>query len=421
VAGGVARVAMVALASACSSSEQPLVDAGSPGRDDSGAAAGGDESGGGAAGDGAGGMTGGMSADRSDGGATNGADGGADAGSDAGAGRASPFGCSFAWGEPVPSGSLTADAWLQFMTSWAGYEIQANGSIATFDNGGFLSQLAATNLIAGYYAYLIGYYGHANHLPDQNCCGGSACTTCAASEPNLTTGGAYLLLGDPTGANAPCHSTTTFCDQNLIVQAYAYYARQTNAGWPTSRPLLWLIEGDFIQYTDASQVASLTSTTGAPAALSYGQLGQLAALIATAIKSNMPGAVVAFDDSAWISDQERPPYWQGIMQAHTDFDMVWTTGVGNNLPFLNAGETASAYDGMTATYSWLHGYTGKNIVVDESAGASQQADTWSNQSAANLDKLIEAGVAAVNVSDAPSTYEANVKALTPRLDSTCRP
>ena len=410
-------VAGVALASACSSSEQPVVDAGSPGRDGSGAGAGDDESGGGAAGDGDGAMTGGMSADRGDGDAAN----GAEAGADGGAGRASPFGCSLAWGEPVPSGSLSADVWLQFMTNWAGYEIQANGSIATFDNGGFLNQLAPTNLIAGYYTYLIGYYGHANHLPDQNCCGGSACTTCAASEPNLTTGGAYLLLGDPTGANAPCHSTTTFCDKNLIVQAYAYYARQTNAAWPTTRPLLWLIEGDFIQYTDASQVASLTSTTGASAALSYGQLGQLAALIAAAIKSNMPSAVVAFDDSAWISDQERPLYWQGIVQAHTDFDMVWTTGVGNNPPFINAGETASDYDGMTATYSWLHGYTGKKIVVDESAGASQQADTWSNQSAANLDELIEAGVAAVNVSGAPSTYQANVTALTPRLDSTCRP
>jgi hypothetical protein len=66
------------------------------------------------------------------------------------------------------------------------------------------------------------------------------------------------------------------------------------------------------------------------------------------------------------------------MQARTGFDMVWTTGVGNNPPFVNAGETASSYNGMTGSYCWLHSYTGKKILVDESAGASQQADTWSD-------------------------------------------
>jgi hypothetical protein len=130
-------------------------------------------------------------------------------------------------------------------------------------------------------------------------------------------------------------------------------------------------------------------------------------------------AVVAFDDSAWIDDTQRPLYWQGIMQARTDFDLVWTTGIGNAPPFVNAGETASTYNGKTGTYSWLHSTTGKKIVVDESAGASQQADTWSNQSAATLDALIADGVVAVNVSGAPSTYQSNVTVLQSHLGSTC--
>jgi hypothetical protein len=54
------------------------------------------------------------------------------------------------------------------------------------------------------------------------------------------------------------------------------------------------------------------------------------------------------------------------------------------------------------------------------AGASQQADTWSNQSATTLDALIADGVVAINVSGAPSTYQANVTALRPQLDATCR-
>jgi hypothetical protein len=48
-----------------------------------------------------------------------------------------------------------------------------------------------------------------------------------------------------------------------------------------------------------------------------------------------------------------------------------------------------------------------------------QADTWSNQTAATLNSLIADGVVAVNVNGAPSTYQANVTALEPKLNSTC--
>jgi hypothetical protein len=94
----------------------------------------------------------------------------------------------------------------------------------------------------------------------------------------------------------------------------------------------------------------------------------------------MPNAVVAFDDSAWIDDTTRPLYWQGIAQgmaqAHTDFDRVWTTGVGDDPPFLNAGQKAADDDGKTGTHAWLHQQSRKTSLVDEGAGASQQADTW---------------------------------------------
>jgi hypothetical protein len=255
--------------------------------------------------------------------------------------------------------------------------------------------MAATNLIPAYYAYFIGFYGHANGLPDQNQ---------SPNGPNLATGGGALILG---AANSACPSGQ-ICAANKIVQMYAWYAKQSHAAWPT-KPLVWLIEGDFIQYTAESG----TQTTP----LTYAQLGQLAVQIASAIKSNMPNAVVAFDDSAWVSDADRKSYWTAIAPAN--YDLVWTTGVGNNAPFLNAGETATSYNGATATYSFLHSYTGKKILVDESAGMSQMSDTWSNQSAATINSLVSDGVIAVNVSGAPSTYQANVTALEPQLHATC--
>jgi hypothetical protein len=294
---------------------------------------------------------------------------------------------------------------LQFVTSWAGYEITAAGDITSCTNcTGFLRQVAATSLVPVYYAYLIGYYGHVNTLPDQNACpvpGNPKMTmVCPKTTPNLTTGMAWLLLSDPNGANAPCGSTTTFCAQNKIVQAYAYYAQQTAAAWP-SKPLIWLLEGDFIQYTDASQVNSTTSTSGTKVGLTPTQLGQLAALITTAIKTNMPNAIVAIDHSNWIGSTQAQAYWAAMAQAN--YDMVWTTGPGNT----------SGVVGASVTYANLHTWTGRKIYVDA------WTDTWSNQSAATINALIGAGVVAFNSNTPPGNYTTLVPPLEAQLSSTC--
>jgi hypothetical protein len=302
-----------------------------------------------------------------------------------------PFGCKFGWGEPAPSGSLSSlSSSLQFVTSWAGYEITSSGSISSCGNcGGFVKQAAAANLVPAYYAYFIGYYGHANGFPDAN--------TVATGAPSLATGVGALLLG---AANAGCPSGQ-FCDQNKIVQAYAYYAQQTHAAWPT-KPFLWLLEGDFVQYTDASQSQPLTMN----------QLGQLAALITTAIKTNMPNAVVAIDESNWNTDDVTNSFWASMAQAN--YDMVWTTGVANNDGYFVSGTTAKSYNGATAKYSYLHSLTGRKIYVDQ-----WTPDTWSNASAATLDTLIASGVVALNSNSPAGGYPSAVSALEPQLSSTC--
>jgi hypothetical protein len=224
--------------------------------------------------------------------------------------------------------------------------------------------------------------------------------TCPATTPNLTTGMAWLLLSDPNGANAPCGSTTTFCAQNKIVQAYAFYAQKTAAAWPT-KPFIWLLEGDFIQYTDASQVNSTTTTTGTKVGLTPTQLGQLAALITTAIKTNMPNAIVAIDHSDWIASTQAQAYWTAMAQAN--YDMVWTTGPGNN----------NGVVGASVTYANLNAWTGRKIYVDA------WTDTWSNQSAATINALIGAGVVAFNSNTPPGNYTTLVPPLEAQLSSTC--
>jgi hypothetical protein len=89
--------------------------------------------------------------------------------------------------------------------------------------------------------------------------------------------------------------------------------------------------------------------------------------------------------------------------AVANYDMIWTTGLGDNNGFITSGTNASSYNGKTATYSYLHSLTGKTILVDTSAGASAQGDSWSTASASDLNSRIAEGVIAANITGTPPT------------------
>ena len=101
-------------------------------------------------------------------------------------------------------------------------------------------------------------------------------------------------------------------------------------------------------------------------------------------------------------------------------DMVWTTGVGNNAGLINLGADTMEYNATSARYSYLHELTGKTIFVDTSFGPSQQADSWSNNTADVLNDRIAEGVIAANVTQPPTDYQTRVTTLAPNLDSTCQ-
>ena len=298
-----------------------------------------------------------------------------------------PFGCTFAWGVNGNPAS-----YLQFASAWAGYNIKADGTFPTngFDSGNWLKSFASTTAVPAYYAYILGYYGHANGLQDGNVNPGA---------PNLTNGMGPLLLGV---LNAACPQGT-ICDQNLMVKAYAWYAAQTYAAY--KKPVIWLLEGDFIQY----------SVEGSTSGLSYAQLGQLAAQITQAIKCNDPPAVVAQNYSTWISTSQLNSYIGEMNTAMaalgTSYDMMWTTGKGT-----------SANAGGSETWAALHTLTGKPILVDESFGLSAAGDSWANQTAATINARIAGGVVAANITTAtPSYLQTNLTTtLAPSaLGSTC--
>jgi hypothetical protein len=299
-----------------------------------------------------------------------------------------PFGCSFAWGLSDPAGSFSGLDFLQFSTFWVDYGIAADGTFSTCSGCTWLTnKVASTNLVPVYYAYIIGYYAHANGIVD-----GNQCPSSNPNCPNLTNDGASFVKA---------HRST-------IVQAYANYAKQSYAVWPT-KPLVWLLEGDFVQFTDSAQSSPLTVTEAA----------QLAADITCAIKGNMPNAVVAVNQSTWNTDQVTNSYWNAMKSVGVRYDFAWTTGVATNNGFFNTGVTASTYNGATATYAYLHQVSGKKIFVDDGCGGNTNED-WSPSSAATLNARIASGVMAFNhCASLETNYQSLITALKPQLNSTC--
>jgi hypothetical protein len=321
---------------------------------------------------GGGGATG--AAGRAGGGGAAGATTGAGGASGCAAGNQTPFGCSFAWGRNT-GGTLSSYTYLQFLSNWVGSEVHQDGTFTTCNGCNWLRQLASTNLIPAYYAYFIGFYGHMNNLPDQNQ---------APNAANLATGGAALIKAN----------------RAKVISMYTWYAQQTHTAWPT-KPLVWLLEGDFVQYTATSQGSPLTMA----------ELGQLAADIATAIKTNMPNAVVAINHSTWNADAVTNDFWNAMKTACASYDMVWTSGAATTSGYFDNATTSTTYNAKTAKYSYVHSLTGRTIFVDTSFGASAMGDTWTTAGAATINARIADGVIAANVTTPPSNYQTAIGAI----------
>jgi hypothetical protein len=178
-----------------------------------------------------------------------------------------------------------------------------------------------------------------------------------------------------------------------MVKAYASYAAQVYANY--KKPVIWWMEGDFVQYSpEGAQTVPL----------SYDQTGQLAAQITNAIKCNDPPAVVAWNYSTWISTTQRDQYFNGIntnmAKLGTSYEMVFTTNKGN-------GTSA----GTGTTWDQLYTVAGnKPVMSDESFGASVASDTWANQTAATINARIAQHVAGADIttSTIPSYLQTNL-------------
>jgi hypothetical protein len=188
----------------------------------------------------------------------------------------------------------------------------------------------------------------------------------------------------------------------LIVKMYGEYAKKVYAASP-NKPVIWWLEGDFVQYSYSDQSNPL----------SYAELGALARDITCAIKSNQPNAVVAMNHSPWISNDQANGFWGA--QPLDVLDLVWVQGAGDTDNFVNSG----TYNAATASFGWLHKKTGRKIMAETSFAGSGSADRWSTTTAANINARIANGVVGVLVNNPGASYQSAIDTLSPSLSLTC--
>lgn len=295
-----------------------------------------------------------------------------------------PFGCRFAWGTNDPTTSLPGLQRLGFVTKWVGYEVDKDGNLPRCDGCGWLSQFKTREQVPVYYAYFIGFLGSANGFADQNV---------NPNGPNLATDGAQLIRSQ----------------RDKLIDLYASYAAQS-AHVLGDKPLVWLLEGDFVQYTYKEQKQ----------ALSMDELAVLARDITCAIKGHMPSAVVAINHTTWLSDELTNAFWEAMERAGVHYDLVWTTGVANNDGFFEKDAKPGHYNEATAKYAYVAKKTGRKILVDTSFGLSGMADSWASATPDVLNARIADGVLGANVTMPPSTYVSTTETLGKQLDAFCR-
>jgi hypothetical protein len=296
--------------------------------------------------------------------------------------NSNPFDCTFAWGAPA---SGTNNTYLNHVSSWIGSE--PNGGLnswsATATNNtcwgcGVAKSGATTASTTVFYTYFIGA---------QACNQGKYCDCNTSNPPNLCTNGAQWIRDN----------------QAQIVNAYAQYAKAVYAASP-NKPVIWWLEGDFIQYTpEGAQTNPLT----------WAEAGNVARQITCAIKANEPNAMVAMNHSPWVNQTQAESFWSA--QPLDVLDLIWVQGAGNADQFVNTSQTFE-------TFSWLYSFTGKKIMAETSYAGAGVDDRWTTTTAANINARIASGVISVLVNSPPWTSAATFQSATSgfsALNSTC--
>jgi hypothetical protein len=187
--------------------------------------------------------------------------------------------------------------------------------------------------------------------------------------------------------------------KDRILTNYATYAKGFAQACGISRPLIWMMEPDYYQY----------SVGGDAQALSAKEAGEFMTQIVATVKQNLPNAVFSLDVSPWMPNNGRDWYSNFTMG---DFTFVNTSGGGTD------ANNAKIRSVNAMTWAGVRMVTGKPILADTgygAAGASAGHDAlW--DAVANINARIADGVVSITQYNPNSNWASTISQIRPQLN-----
>jgi hypothetical protein len=201
-----------------------------------------------------------------------------------------------------------------------------------------------------------------------------------------------------------CQVGAGFISQDLanIVAAYESFATGFAGCYGTTRPIIFMMEPDFYQYTISNQSQPWTGP----------QAGQIMSQLVGAIKKHLPNAVFSMDISPWVAPNDGQDNGQ---QWYANFDMTQFTFINTSGGSTSASTAKIRGDMMT--WGGVNQVTGKPIMADTGYGVNGSSagpdPAW--DSAANINARIADGVVSISQYNPASTWGTTISAVRSQL------
>jgi hypothetical protein len=232
---------------------------------------------------------------------------------------------------------------------------------------------------------------------------------------------AYLAAGIVKRRHGICDCNVTTCgsgndlcrqgaalikqDKQTILNAYRSYGQGYAGCYGTTKPIVFVMEPDFYQYTTSSQTAAWT-----PA-----EAGQIMGEFVAALKSALPNARFSIDASPWVAPNNGSDHGANWF-SHFDmtlFTFVNTSGGGTN------ANTAKIRNDNNMTWAGLRQASGKPILADTGYGANGvsagEDPNWNV--AANVNARIADGVISISQYNPGSNWANTISSLRTQLNT----
>jgi hypothetical protein len=199
-------------------------------------------------------------------------------------------------------------------------------------------------------------------------------------------------------------------NKQTILNAYRSYSAGYAGCYGTTRPIVFVMEPDFYQYTISDQTMPWSAA----------EAGQLMSEFVAALRTSLPNARFSIDASPWVAPDNGSDHGA---EWFSHFDMALFTFVNTSGGGTNAN-TEKIRSNNNMTWAGLRQASGKPILADTGYGANGvsagEDPNWNV--AANINARIADGVISISQYNPGSSWANTISGLRGQLTMppTCR-